>query len=223
MIVDIDYKKLRDASLFKGISDDVLIELARHCHLVELNAGDTLFHQDDVADALYILEAGQIHITRKYPTGEEVVLATENPFYVVGEVSMLAGRPRSGSVVAVSDCTLIGLDRATFMDVCGRHPEVSLYMLKYMGNRLYRLNLLVRENSIGNIEGRIASLVLLLSGGKDGAIPMDVLSHRVERAAAVDADTVKKTFREWVKQGYITMTGRKITVTDVAAIHNLAG
>ena len=92
-----------------------------------------------------------------------------------------------------------------------------------MGQRLYRLNLLVRENSIGNIEGRIASLLLLLSDGKEGAIPMEMLSHRVERAAAVDADTVEKTFRDWAKLGYITVDGRKITLKDVAAIRNLAG
>jgi CRP/FNR family transcriptional regulator, cyclic AMP receptor protein len=223
MIAEIRYNQLRDASLFKDFPDEVLQDLAKYCHYVELHAGETLFQQDDPSDALYILEEGQIHVIRKYEDGDEVILATENPFYAIGELSMLADRPRTGTVVAVSDCALIGLQRDALVEACARVPEVGLKLSAYLSQRLYRMNLLVRENAIGNLAARVASVILMLSGGKAGPIAGDVRVSRVARAVSVDADAAERIFQGWAKEGYIAFDGLKLTVHDIDAIRDLAG
>ncbi len=223
MSVAIHYEQLRNAALFKELSDDVLLELARHCRYMELHAGETLFNQGDPGDGLYILEEGQIHVVRKYADGEEVILATEGPYYAVGELSMLVGQPRTGGVVAVSDCTLIALDRQAFMAVCERIPEIATRVQLYLGKRLYRMNLMVREHAIGDVAARVASIVMLLSGGNNGLIPNEIRIHRVARAAACEAEAVNRLFHQWRNQGWITFDERALTVKNIEAIHNLAG
>jgi len=223
MSVTISKDQLKNASLFQDFSDDVLEELATQCHIVELAAGDTLFQQDVPGEVLYILEEGQIHIVRKYPTGEEVVLATEGPYYVIGELSMLAGLPRTGGVVAVSDCSLIAVDRQAFMDVCERVPEVAGKVIVYLSQRLYQMNLLVREHAIGNVAARVASMLVLLSGGEPGEIPARIRVSRIARAVAIDADSVERILNEWVDAGHIEFAGRKIKILDAEAIRNIAG
>lgn len=221
--MDVHYQALQDARLFRDFPNDVLIDLAQKCHYIELLADQSLFQQSDPGNNLYLLTEGQIHVVRHYPTGEDVIIATEGPYYVIGELSMLANQPRTGDVVAVSDSTLIALARDDFMAACERVPVVTTTLLSYLSSRLYRMNLLIRENAIGNIAARIASVLLLLSDGQSGVIPSRIRINRIARAVAIDADTVDRILREWVEHEYITLDQQTITLLDVEAINNIAG
>lgn len=219
----VEFHKLRDAEIFKNLPDEILQELARRCRYVELNAGETLFEQNAPGDALYVLETGQIHVMRQYPDGEQVILATEGPYYVIGELSMLVAQPRTGTVVAVSDSTLIALERHDFVEVCTRWPELAVSVMAYLGQRLYRLNLQVRENAIGNIPARVATLLVLLSGGKNGPVDAHIRVSRIARATATDADVVERLLQDWTRRGYIDYEARRIAVNDIETLRDIAG
>jgi CRP-like cAMP-binding protein len=218
-----DYQQLRNYTMFRELSDDALVELFKRCQRVELPAGETLFQQNDPGDALYLLETGQVHIIRQYPDGEQVILATEAPYYAIGDLSMLVNNPRTGAVVAVSDCTMIALERQAFLEVCDHIPDVAVHVVRYLARRLHRLNLQVREYAISNVAARIASVLWLLSGGEAGEISGRVRVSRVARAVATDADTVERILAEWDAAGYIAYDGRRLTILDLDTIRNIAG
>lgn len=214
---------LRSSFLFKEVGTDILAEVVKHCQPMELLAGDTLFEQDSEPDAMYFLEAGQIHILRHYPSGHEVILATEVPYYVIGELSMLANLPRTGSVVAVGNCDLLRISRKAVESISHAHPDLPLKAMKHLGERLYKLNLRVRENAIGNIKARIASLLLLLSNGQNGLISTQVNHNRLARATALDTDVVEHTLKKWRKDGILSIDGQTMTINNIDALKNIAG
>lgn len=223
MITAPDFTKLRNYMMFRELDENSLSELAKHCQYLELQAGKTLFEQNEASDALYMLEDGQIHVVRQYPDGEQVILATEGPYYVIGDLSMLTGSPRTGAVVAVSDCTLIRLSREAFDDVCSRVPGISASLVTYVAKRLYRLNLQVREHAIGNVAARVASLLMLLSGRESDTKNTVIRINRMARAAATDADKVERILQEWDEAGYISYDGHQVTLHDIDKIRDLAG
>lgn len=223
MTSEINYHQLRDARLFQVFPDEVLMELATHCHYIELLADESLFQQSDPGNNIYLLTKGQIHVVRHYPSGEDIILATEGPYYVVGELSMLANEPRTGGVVAVSDSTLIGLERTYFIEACEQNPKAALAVSSYLSLRLYRMNLLVREHAIGNVSARAASILLLLSGDKSEPIPMTIRVNRIARAIAMDGDSVDRILREWAQRDYISYDGSKLSILNIEAIRNMAG
>ncbi|RMG69510.1 MAG: Crp/Fnr family transcriptional regulator [Chloroflexi bacterium] len=212
---------LRNSFLFKDADDAVLEKVATFCQYMPLNAGEQLFEQGSPADAMYILESGQVHVIREYPDGYEVIIATESPYYVIGELSLLADQPRTGKVVAVADCDLIMLSRQAILDVYAEMPQIAVRALTQLGNRLYRLNLKVRENAIGNIKARIASVLLLLAENHHEQIMLPIT--RLARATAIDADVVERTLHQWSNQGIIHLDGQRVTVQDMATLRNLAG
>ena len=219
----IDYQQLRNYMIFHDLSDEALIALVKHCQYIELQADETLFQQNDPGDALYLLEAGQIHVVRQYPDGEQVILATEGPYYVTGELSMLGGHPRVAAVMAVSDCTLIAIERTAFAEVCEQVPDVAVKVLIYLARRLHRLNLQVRESAISNAAARVASVLWLLSGDEAGEIMASFHVSRVARAVATDVDTVERILQEWDAAGYIAYDGRQLKINDIETIRNIAG
>jgi len=213
---------LRNSFLFKDVSAAVLQDVAAQCQPMALPAGETLFEQDALPDALYFLESGQIHVVRCYPDGSEFIIATEVPYYVIGELSLLANQPRTGSVVAVGDCDLIKLSREAIVDVCERVPQIAVTALTQLGNRLYRLNLLVRESALGNTAARLSSVMLLLVDEDKPTLEAPAIT-RLARATAVDANVVERLLKQWVDEGIITRQRKQITVRDLQALRNLAG
>jgi CRP-like cAMP-binding protein len=218
-----DHQQLRNFTIFRDLSDEVLAELVKHCQEIELGAGETLFQQNHPGDFLYLLVDGQIHIVREYPDGEQVILATEGPYYAIGDLSMLASYPRTGAVVAVSDCSMIAIEREVFFEVCRRVPEVAIEMIVYLARRLHRLNLQVREYAISNIAARVASVLWLLSGGEAGVVSSTVRVSRIARAVATDADKVERILNEWTTAGYISYDGKQVEIHDLDMIRNIAG
>ena len=220
----IEPEDLRDVDMFRAVDEVALRELAEHCRRIELMAGATLFEQNSPSDALYVLETGQIHILRQYEDGEHVVLATEVPWYVIGDLSMLAAQPRTGAVEAVSDCTLIALQRSAFFTLCKQHIGLALAVQEQLAQRLFRMNLRARENAIGNMAARVASLLLLMAGDRpENPLTQPLLVYRMARATATDSDVIEHLLADWAAAGLIRFDDTHLDVLDVARLENIAG
>ncbi|SON60028.1 putative NTE family protein [Mycobacterium simulans] len=82
---------------------------------VELEAGSYLFHAGDVSDALYVVRRGRLQVLAG--NGEKEVVAELGRGQVVGELGVLLDAPRSATVRAVRDSTLLRLTKAEFDDI----------------------------------------------------------------------------------------------------------
>lgn len=142
---------------------------------------------------------------------------------MIGELSLLANQPRTGSVVAVGDCDLIKLSRDSILEICEKMPQISLKAITHLGKRLYRLNLRVRESAIGNIAARVASVLLLLAANDAEQVFPLVSVTRLARATAINPDAVERLLRQWAEYEIISQNGQEVSIHNVEALRNLAG
>ena len=97
------------------------------CTLMPLAGGATLFAAGDPSDALYVLVAGSLGAfdpargaTRERLAGVIV------PGETIGELGLITDRPRTTTVRALRDCTLLRLPRDGFMGLVDAHPQAIL-------------------------------------------------------------------------------------------------
>ena len=64
-------------------------------------ADSMVFREGDHSDACYVVRSGLFRVTRTYPDGRAITLATLVPGDFFGELAMLDGEVRSASVEAV--------------------------------------------------------------------------------------------------------------------------
>ncbi|NVK18765.1 MAG: cyclic nucleotide-binding domain-containing protein [Methylocystaceae bacterium] len=94
--------------------------------------GDLILEEGDTPRCAYILKSGTVQIVKRRSSGSEMVLSTLKPGDIFGEMSMVDAEPRSASVRATEDVTLIVVDAATFkqkqdaLDVFSRKLVQSL-------------------------------------------------------------------------------------------------
>ena len=131
---------LAGVPLFEGIPDGELEEVARVMESVELEPGDVLFRQGEEADGLHVLERGLVQASRRLPGGSELEYARLGPGDVLGEIPLLDGGLRSGTVQALEPTAALFLARADFTALVSRlHPTafaIKRQILRHACERL---------------------------------------------------------------------------------------
>ncbi len=114
---------LAEVPLFTGIPGNELEELAHVMGTIELAPGDVLFREGEEADGLHVLERGLVQACRRLPGGGELEYAQLGARDVLGEIPLLDGGLRTGTVRALEPTTALFLARADFTALVSRlHP-----------------------------------------------------------------------------------------------------
>jgi serine phosphatase RsbU (regulator of sigma subunit) len=96
-------------------------------------AGEVVFHAGDYADRMYVVVEGELLVTLH---GNEIDRLTAGELF--GEMGMVENRPRTGTVTALTGCTLIPIDRLRFAALVRQHPGFATRVMTIMSARLRR-------------------------------------------------------------------------------------
>lgn len=110
--------------LFVGVPRSRM-ETAMH-RVVELpvSAGDVVVAQGDQADRFFIIESGTFTVSQVHPPdADPVVLRQLGPDEVFGELGLLNRTPRTATVTAATEGTLLALGRDDFLALVGASQD----------------------------------------------------------------------------------------------------
>jgi len=144
-------QSLAHVPLFKRLEPDELEHLAEEVDQVNYKAGETIFHEHDRGDALYILEEGTVRIWVYDEDVKEVTLAELKPGDFFGELAVLDRGERSSSATALTDIHLHRLSSDDFQKFLIEHPDASIDVICEIAQRMRQTNLLVTQRAARNI------------------------------------------------------------------------
>src|SRR6266481_4216055 len=101
-------------NVLSELPETLLSELFDDASAHNLRDGEALFRGGDAGDGCYRIETGLVKIVVASQQGEQRIISLLGPNAIVGELSVIDGRPRSASVVAIADCSLSFVSRASF-------------------------------------------------------------------------------------------------------------
>lgn len=118
---------LKKIHLFHGLGDDELAAVAAELEEFQYPKGAVIFQQGGKADSFYLIYGGSVRIMRTVNKKEYqlAVLIKEDYF---GEMALIAKRPRSATVTATADTSLLVLSRANFEKLFKKNPQLGLNM-----------------------------------------------------------------------------------------------
>ena len=130
---------LKTLSLFEGLSLDDLLSVDAAVVPEEYMAGETIVRQGETGATLYIVARGTASVRLVSDSGErEVAQLHEGEYF--GEMALFDDQPRSATVTALTDATLLTLERDRFSTLVMQRPEILLQICKVFGNRLRETN-----------------------------------------------------------------------------------
>jgi CRP-like cAMP-binding protein len=103
-----------ESSIFKDLDDDEIEGVGEICEVMEFKVGDYIFREGDEGDRLYIIEKGEVRISRHVAGAGEEAITVLRRGACFGEMSLLDSSERSMDAIAHSRCTLMTISREDF-------------------------------------------------------------------------------------------------------------
>jgi zinc transporter ZupT len=93
----------------------------------QLKAGEILFRAGDAGDALYIVGRGKVEVLTEPGPGNAACssIAALGEGHAFGEMSLLSGEPRTATIRAVEDTTLLRIAKQDFEQLVAADPELA--------------------------------------------------------------------------------------------------
>lgn len=131
------YDLLKQSDWFSNLPDEVISLLIKRVKQHELKPGDKIIERGKRDDSVFMIQEGWVKVVIP-EEGEdgEMVLNHVGPGEMVGELSLVDQRPRSASVIALSDLKVLELTRRDFLEVMQEYPMMGLHMLITTSKRM---------------------------------------------------------------------------------------
>jgi CRP-like cAMP-binding protein len=129
----------------------------------------TIFAQGDSSDAVFYIQTGKVKLTVVSESGKEATIGILNEGDFFGE-GCLTGQPvRLCSATAMTDCSVMRIDKKSMMEVLHREHAFSDMFVAYLLTRNIRHEEDLVDQLFNSSEKRLARVLLLLAHfGKEG-------------------------------------------------------
>ncbi|MDP8942831.1 MAG: patatin-like phospholipase family protein [Actinomycetota bacterium] len=137
-----DTDRLARAGLFANLpqfdsdslADSPWAQIATRATPSQVPAGTWLFREGDPGDTMYVVLSGRLEVVAEIP--EPTVIRILGEQDVVGELALLTGAPRSASVRARRDTSLLKVTREDFERILEDEPRFAVALTKVLGAQL---------------------------------------------------------------------------------------
>lgn len=155
---------LAHSELFEGASRADFEPLARSAVIRHYGRGELIWATGDRADALYLVLAGEITVSRIGPRGEEYVVEAFVSGDVMGPLHFFESSPTrilDARASDSADCWIV--PRSEFLRLLERSPKLMLLMLRTYSRWIVQRDLQNADASFRNLTARVATKLLHLA------------------------------------------------------------
>jgi CRP/FNR family cyclic AMP-dependent transcriptional regulator len=124
-------EQLKAVPLFQGMTDAALEAVAALASEVEFTEGQTVTREGEQGDSFFVLVDGQLRVSRNGGSIGEL-----GPGDFLGEISLIDGRPRTATTVAVGRVKALVVQRPAFLELMDRFSAVRLGILMALTDRI---------------------------------------------------------------------------------------
>ena len=213
---------LRACGLFSHADDATLDALAAALRTRRFRKGETVFHQDDPGDALFIVASGSVKVVLPSNEGSEpAIVAVLGPGEFFGELALLDRAPHSATIVAVEPTETLVLRREAFLDLIDTEPALRRALLASLAAEIRRLTGHVEDLHFLDLPGRLASRIVRLAADRPREpagtvrIPWPYTQSELAGMIGGSRQSVNRLLSDLADEGLVRLERDILVVTDL--------
>ncbi len=216
---------LRNCQLFTGLAPADLHAVAEITVIKSLDKGEYLFHEAEPAHGFYVVQKGAVNIHRVSAVGKEQVIKIfrAGESFAEAALATTTGYPADARAVEPSQVLLV--QKAGFLELLKRQPELGLRMLGSMSLHLRSLIAQLEDLTLKDVETRLANWLLKRCPNPEASEPVTIELKTTKRLLAAELGTVSETFSRTLakfrEQQLLTIKGRAVTIRSSAKLRTL--
>jgi len=172
---------------------------------------EAIFVQDDLSDAVFYIHKGRVKLSVVSKNGKEATIGLLGEKDFFGEGCLTGQTVRLGSATALTDCSMMRIEKKAMMEVLHREHAFSDMFVTYLLMRNIRYEADLVDQLFNSSEKRLARVLLLLARfGKDGTPEVSIPKISQETLAAMVGTTRSRVsffMNRFRKLGFIQYNG----------------
>jgi CRP/FNR family transcriptional regulator, dissimilatory nitrate respiration regulator len=207
---------LRSCQLFTGLPLPDLEHIAAVTVPKSLAKGDYLFHEGSPAHGFYIVQHGAINVHRVSAVGKEQIIHVFRTGESFAEAALATEKGYPADARALESTQVLLVQKAGFLALLKRQPELALRMLGSMSSHLRVLVGQLEDLTLKDVETRLANWLVKRcpSSQNDHSVPIQLMATKRVLAAELGtiSETFSRTLAKFRAQKLIAVKGKTITV-----------
>ena len=127
---------LKEVPVFEELSRREIQNIARIAYQRHYNAGEVIIHEGQNAAGMYIMVDGQAEVTKALEDDTILHLTTLENGELFGDVGLLDSSPRTASVKATRNSSVIGFFRPELLELMSSNPRLASKVIFKLGQIL---------------------------------------------------------------------------------------
>mgnify|MGYP001397594968 CR=1 FL=1 len=207
---------------FSGLSDEVLISVAKHVFEKKAERGEIIFFEGEPADALYFVVAGVVKEFKTSADGKEQIFRIIRPGDSINDVPVFGGGVNLTSSGAMSAVILNGIKKKDLENILKEYPQIALNVINVLSRRVKELITLVEDFSFRRVSGRVAKILLEFIG-QDNAEKPRLTQQEIAAMIGTAREMVGRSLKNLEGEGAIRIERNRIIIKDQDILRSIAG
>ncbi|MDQ0087585.1 CRP/FNR family transcriptional regulator [Paenibacillus anaericanus] len=202
--------------IFQSLSDEEILKVARMTRHIQYSKGQMLLNEGEKSDKLFIVNYGQVKVSKFTMDGKEQILylLTSGEFF--GELHLFnPDETHNFSVYAIEDTEICLLTKESMEQIMKDNPEISIKLLTEVTQRLAHTENLAQNLATKNSDARVAYMIMEFCDKfgrnlKEGVlIELPLSREEIACYVGVTRETISRKLSKFEKLGFISLSGNK--------------
>ncbi|MEB3323015.1 MAG: mechanosensitive ion channel family protein [Synechococcaceae cyanobacterium] len=159
---------LQQNAIFGHLTSAQLERIAPHTRCVRFAPGEAVVVEGDEGHAMFQVVRGRVQVLKRMDDGRHHPLAELGEGAVFGEMSVFNEEPRTATVRALVECTLLEVERDDLRPLLAGNPALVERLAHLIGERRAQLSNLSREVGEAQTNQLLRTMLRMFSGFKGG-------------------------------------------------------
>ncbi|MCV7421285.1 Crp/Fnr family transcriptional regulator [Mycobacterium yunnanensis] len=211
---------IHGAAIFRGVEPELVAELVEDLSTTTVKAGYVVFRHGQFGDALFVIAAGKFKVGRGAPGAPDTIFTMRGTGESFGELSVFDPGPRTSTVTAIGEASVVRVDGVVMRSWIAQHPEVGDRMLRILARRLRRTEDALADLVLTDVPGRLAKQLLGLAqrfGVQENgvvAVRHGLTQEELAQLVGSSRETVNKALADFSQRGWIRLERKGMIIAD---------
>jgi CRP/FNR family transcriptional regulator, cyclic AMP receptor protein len=153
----------RPIEFLSALTEDELTAFRASGRPRRFGKGEVVFREGDDPGGVIAIVSGRVKVSVLGAGGREVVLGFPAAGELIGELSAIAGRPRSATITVVDDTEVIAVRTGEFQRFVAEHPRVAALVFQHVAALLAEADRQRVDFATRDVTARVSSRLIELA------------------------------------------------------------
>jgi CRP/FNR family transcriptional regulator/CRP/FNR family cyclic AMP-dependent transcriptional regulator len=211
---------MRQDGLFADLPEGSLREIVQSGLIRTYRSRSYVTMQGDPSTEVFMLLEGRLEVSTVSPEAKPQLQSVLEPVQLFGELGVLAGTPRTASVLCLEDSRIWTLGRDAFTALVEAQPSVAMDLLGAMARQVLSKESLAEDLVWLDLKGRLAKRLLDLAVEDPDGPPVvpSITQADLASMCGVTRESVSKTLATFERRGVVHREGRRYLLLDTESL-----